>query len=243
MLRLGRKFSWTVRRTASHPDFKISSAIYEHDRLKSRLIHLSCPDPHKSAAILFRTIPSDSTGAPHCLEHIVLCGSDKYPVRDPFMKMLTRSLNSYMNAWTGSDFTMYPFSTQNHKDFSNLLNVYMDSVFFPLITEHDFRQEAWRLEYTGNKLEYKGVVYNEMKGVMSDPNNYLIYKLNEHTLQGTSYAYNSGGDPEHIPNMTHAQLVEFHKKFYHPSNATFLFYGDMDIQQTMNQLEENALKQ
>ena len=241
MLKLRRSFSWKLLKSEKHPDFNLSSNIYEHEALGSKLVHLESGDPHKAFAVLFRTTPQDDTGAPHCLEHIALCGSQKYPVRDPFMKMLSRSLNSYMNAWTGCDFTMYPFSTQNHKDFSNLLGVYLDCAFFPLIKYHDYRQEAWRTEYNQENLEFKGVVFNEMKGVMSDPSNYLLHKLQNLAYQGSSYQYNSGGDPLAIPELTYEGLKEFHRKFYHPCNATFLAYGDMDPKHLMSQIEEGAL--
>jgi Zn-dependent M16 (insulinase) family peptidase len=156
---LTRRFAWALRTSQSHPDFKITSNIYSHP-LGCNLIHLDSPDDHKAFAVLFRTTPQNDSGVAHCLEHIALCGSRRFPVRDPFMKMLSRSLNSYMNAWTGSDFTMYPFSTKNEKDFKNLLDVYLDASFFPLIKYEDFLQEAWRLEGENENLVYKGVVFN-----------------------------------------------------------------------------------
>jgi Zn-dependent M16 (insulinase) family peptidase len=194
-------------------------------------------DPNKAFSVLFKTTPQDDRGAAHCLEHIVLCGSETYPIRDPFFKMLTRSLNSYMNAWTGSDFTMYPFSTQNHKDYSNLLSVYLDAVFKPLINESDFRQEAWRLEVGEKGLEYKGVVFNEMKGAMADPDSFYLHRLNTHLLAGSPYQHNSGGEPAAIPQLTHADLKSFHSRFYHPSNATFFLYGDVHSEVVMQEIE------
>lgn len=238
---LQRRFAWVLKKSQSHPEFKLTSNIYEHDKLGSKLIHLDTVDTHKAFAVMFRTTPNDDTGVAHCLEHIALCGSQKYPVRDPFMKMLSRSLNSYMNAWTGSDFTMYPFSTQNSKDFSNLLSVYLDACFFPLLSYPDFLQEAWRVEFLNGKLQYKGVVFNEMKGRASDPNEYLIQNLMKESLPGTCYENNSGGDPLSIPNLKYGDLQNFHKNFYHPSNSTFFFYGDMDIKKCMDELEINAL--
>lgn len=136
---------------------------------------------------------------------------------------------------------MYPFSTQNDKDFSNLLNVYLDATFFPLLKYTDFKQEAWRTEFTDGKLEYKGVVFNEMKATITDANDFFVHLINKHALAGTTYEFNSGGDPKAIPDLSHEELINFHKKFYHPSNATFLFYGDMDIKKYLNELEEKAL--
>ena len=239
---LQRRFAWILRSSQAHPEFKLTSNIYVHEKLGSKLIHLDANDAHKAFALMFRTTPSNDTGVAHCLEHIALCGSQRYPVRDPFMKMLSRSLNSYMNAWTGPDFTMYPFTTKNTTDFFNLLSVYLDASFFPLLSYNDFLQEAWRVEFAGSQLELKGVVFNEMKGKASDPNYVLRYKLMHELLPGTCYENNSGGDPIHIPQLKYQDLKDFHHKFYHPSNSTFFFYGDMDIKQCMEQLEINALQ-
>lgn len=150
-----------------------------------------------------------------------------------------------MNAWTGSDFTMYPFATSNEKDFNNLLKVYNDAVFFPLLSYEDFLQEACRLEFKepGNpssELEYKGVVFNEMKGHMANVDQLFIQVQNTHLMKGTPYQYNSGGDPIAIPKLTHDQLMDFHKK-YHPSNATFLSYGDLDFTKHIKEIEEFTL--
>ena len=239
---LQRRFAWILRTSQAHPEFKLTSNMYVHDKLGSKLVHLDASDAHKAFAVMFRTTPTNDTGVAHCLEHIALCGSQRYPVRDPFMKMLSRSLNSYMNAWTGSDFTMYPFTTKNNKDFSNLLSVYLDASFFPLLSYNDFLQEAWRVEFSGDQLELKGVVFNEMKGKASDPNDVLIYKIMHELLPGTCYENNSGGDPIFIPQLKYQDLKDFHQKFYHPSNSTFFFYGDMDIKQCMEELEINALQ-
>lgn len=234
---LRRRFSWNLVSSQQHPDFASTCHLYTHSHLKSRLVHIENSDSNKVFSVLFRTTPQDDRGAAHCLEHIVLCGSAKYPVRDPFFKMMTRSLNSYMNAWTGSDFTMYPFSTQNHKDYANLLSVYLDAVFKPLISEADFKQEAWRLEVEEKGLTYKGVVFNEMKGAMADPDSFYLQELSRHLYAGSPYQYNSGGEPSNIPELTHSSLKEFHSRFYHPSNATFFLYGDVQTEQTMADIE------
>ena len=238
---LTRRFAWALRTSQSHPDFKITSNIYSHP-LGCNLIHLDSPDDHKAFAVLFRTTPQNDSGVAHCLEHIALCGSRRFPVRDPFMKMLSRSLNSYMNAWTGSDFTMYPFSTKNEKDFKNLLDVYLDASFFPLIKYEDFLQEAWRLEWENENLVYKGVVFNEMKGRASDPSDVLLSRLNKELMPGTTYEYNSGGDPKDIPKLSYEELKKFHSQFYHPSNATFMVYGNVDIEGFKAELQEKVLK-
>lgn len=226
---LRRGFSWQLRTSTSHPEFQLTSHLYHHSVLRTPLIHLSTRDPHKACALLFRTTPDNDRGTPHCLEHLVLCGSQRYPVRDPFFSMLNRSLNTYMNAWTGPDFTAYPFSTLNDKDFENLLRIYLDSVLFPRLRDIDFKQEAVRLEMTEKGLAYGGVVFNEMKGHMTEPHAHFLQKLSTHLYPGTTYQYNSGGDPESIPQLTNAELKAFHQRFYHPSNATILLYGDMDI--------------
>ena len=238
---LQRRFAWALKSHHSHADFKIDSSVYTHS-LGSNLIHLASNDSHKAFAVLFRTTPSNDSGVAHCLEHIALCGSQRYPVRDPFMKMLSRSLNSYMNAWTGSDFTMYPFSTKNSKDFSNLLSVYLDASFFPLLKYEDFLQEAWRFDKENGKLVYKGVVFNEMKGKSTDSTDVLLTRLMKELMPGTTYEFNSGGDPQAIPKLRYEDLKQFHRDFYHPSNATFLMYGDMDVGKVMNEIEDNALK-
>lgn len=152
--------------------------------------------------------------------------------------MLNRSLNTYMNAWTGPDFTAYPFSTLNNKDFENLLRVYLDSVLFPRLRDIDFKQEAVRLEMTEKGLVYGGVVFNEMKGAMTEPQAHFLHQLAKHLYPGTTYQYNSGGDPEAIPQLTNEELKVFHRRFYHPSNSTVFLYGDMDISKTLALIDE-----
>ncbi|XP_045906812.1 presequence protease, mitochondrial isoform X2 [Micropterus dolomieu] len=188
----------------------------------------------------------DSTGVPHILEHTVLCGSEKYPCRDPFFKMLNRSLSTFMNAFTASDYTMYPFSTQNGKDFQNLLSVYLDAVFFPCLREQDFWQEGWRLENEdptdpNSPLVFKGVVFNEMKGAFSDNERVYAQHLQNKLYPDHTYSVVSGGEPLAIPNLTWEQLRQFHATHYHPSNARFFTYGDLPLEQHLKQIEEEAL--
>jgi hypothetical protein len=180
------------------------------------------------------------------LEHLSLCGSAKYKIRDPFMNMLKRSLNTYMNAWTGPDFTMYPFATQNSKDFSNLSNVYLDAVYNPTLDYLDFLQEAWRNEFLDQAtkksgLIFKGVVFNEMKGDMGRQDSYFLHKLQSNLFVKSSYCFNSGGDPRFIPELKYEDLVQTHKKFYHPSNSKFVSYGDLNFLENLELLDETVL--
>ncbi|MDX1655888.1 MAG: insulinase family protein, partial [Candidatus Competibacteraceae bacterium] len=188
---------------------------YRHRGTKARHIHLAADDPHNAFLVSFLTVPQDSTGVAHILEHTALCGSRRYPVRDPFFMMIRRSLNTFMNAFTASDWTAYPFASLNRKDFFNLLDVYLDAAFFPLLDELDYAQEGHRVEFVnegdGNaRLTYKGVVYNEMKGAMSSPISALAQTLQSYLFPTTTYHHNSGGNPARIPDLTHEQLKQFH---------------------------------
>ncbi|VDO09313.1 unnamed protein product [Rodentolepis nana] len=216
-----------------------------HEKSGANLVHLFRDDPNRAFSVQFRTTPSDSTGVSHILEHTVLCGSQKYPVRDPFMKMLRRSQATFMNAYTANDWTMYPFSTMNSTDYENLLSVYVDAAFFPKLTKLDFMQEGWRLEPenltdSSSKLILKGVVYNEMKGVFSNSLNHLAQVV-ENNLLPVSYGYVSGGHPDCIPNLTWKDLKKFHSTFYHPSNANFYTYGNMELDGCLEYLDAQCL--
>jgi len=177
-------FGFNVEKITKTDFMDITTYQLVHELTGARYLHLDTSDLENSFAVLFRTPPDDHTGKPHVLEHLATCGSEKFPVRDPFFAMMKRSLNTYMNAWTGMDFTMYPFASQNKNDFENLMKVYTDFSFFPSLKKHDFMQEGWRLEFenwndTKSALTYKGVVYNEMKGAMSSPSEKFVYTLNE----------------------------------------------------------------
>lgn len=216
----------------SVPSLNLHIAEYKHMATDARHLHLHTDSKENVFMVVLRTVPNDSTGVAHVLEHTVLCGSQRYKVRDPFFMMLRRSLNTFMNAFTGSDWTAYPFATQNYKDFDNLLQVYLDAVFFPLLDPLDFAQEGHRLERTNPKkdksdLHYCGVVYNEMKGAMSSVTSQLWQALCAEMYPSSTYQYNSGGDPSQIPELSHEQLVAFHRRYYHPSNATFMTFGDI----------------
>ncbi|MBT5331075.1 MAG: peptidase M16 [Porticoccaceae bacterium] len=225
--------SFELVKSREIPALKISVEEYRHAESGAEHIHIKSDYSENVFMVALRTVPMDSSGVAHVLEHTALCGSKKYPVRDPFFMMIRRSLNTFMNAFTSSDWTAYPFASQNRKDFNNLLDVYLDAVFFPNLNPLDFAQEGHRLELTDpndpeSPLEIKGVVYNEMKGAMSSPVSTLWQSLTKYLYPTTTYHYNSGGDPEHIPELTHEQLVAFHQTHYHPSNAIFMTFGDIE---------------
>jgi len=230
---------------------QINSIFYalEHEKTKARYVHISTDDTENTFSVAFKTVPEDSTGVAHILEHTVLCGSRSFPVRDPFFSMLKRSLSTFMNAFTASDWTMYPFSTQNKKDFYNLLDVYLDAAFFPNLDSLSFKQEGHRLELEPDsgekgafKLAYKGVVYNEMKGAMSSPSEVLARSLLRSLYPSTTYRFNSGGDPVVIPRLTHEQLKAFHRRHYHPSNAFFYTYGNLPLKGHLDFIQEKILR-
>lgn len=225
---------------------KLTVEHYRHKVTGAEHYHLSADDPQNVFMVALRTVPMDSTGVAHILEHTVLCGSEKYPVRDPFFMMIRRSLNTFMNAFTSSDWTAYPFATENRKDFQNLLQVYLDAVFFPNIDPLDFAQEGHRFEFEemdnpNSRLTYKGVVFNEMKGAMSSPVSTLWQTLTTELYPTSTYHYNSGGEPEDIPNLSYQQLKDFHQNHYHPSNSVFMTYGDIPAYEHQLQFEELAL--
>uniref|UniRef100_A0A8C9XNJ0 Presequence protease, mitochondrial n=1 Tax=Sander lucioperca TaxID=283035 RepID=A0A8C9XNJ0_SANLU len=242
---------FTVTEVVAVPDLFLTAVKLTHDTTGAQHLHAARDDANNlfrlSHSIDFKiTTPMDSTGVPHILEHTVLCGSQKYPCRDPFFKMLNRSLSTFMNAFTASDYTMYPFSTQNGKDFQNLLSVYLDAVFFPCLREQDFRQEGWRLENEtptdiNSPLVFKGVVFNEMKGAFSDNERVYAQHLQNKLFPDHTYSVVSGGEPLAIPDLTWEQLKQFHATHYHPSNARFFTYGDLPLEQHLKQIEEEAL--
>lgn len=242
---------------ASHKSFKhlrskriqsldIDLHEYQHKGTGTPHVHLSANNPENVFLVGLRTVPQDSNGVAHILEHTVLCGSEKYPVRDPFFMMIRRSLNTFMNAFTSSDWTAYPFASQSRKDYFNLLDVYLDAVFFSRLHELDFAQEGHRVEFEtaddpATDLVYKGVVFNEMKGAMSAPTSVLWQTLSKHLFPNNTYHYNSGGDPEIIPDLTHEQLLDFYRTHYHPSNAVFMTYGDIEPDVLQARFHEQVL--
>ena len=219
---------------------------YRHQVTGTPHVHLAADNPENVFLVGLRTVPTDSTGVAHILEHTVLCGSEKYPVRDPFFMMIRRSLNTFMNAFTSSDWTAYPFASQNRKDYFNLLDVYLDAVFFSRLHELDFAQEGHRVEFEspenpGSDLVFKGVVFNEMKGAMSAPTSMLWQTLSKHLFTNSTYHFNSGGDPEHIPDLSYAELKSFYDTHYHPSNAVFMTYGNLPPEELQGRFQEQVL--
>lgn len=236
---------YTVKKVSYLTDIRSWLYQLEHENTGARHLHISNDDQENTFGVAFKTVPSDSTGVAHILEHTVLCGSERFPVRDPFFSMLKRSLSTFMNAFTASDWTMYPFSTQNRKDFYNLLDVYLDAAFFPKIEELSFKQEGHRLELEGEgaetRLVYKGVVYNEMKGAMSSPDQVMVRSLLNALYPDTTYSHNSGGDPSVIPSLTYDALKAFHARHYHPSNAFFYSYGNLSLKEHLAFIEKRVL--
>lgn len=244
--------------TAVHPAFELlrSQSIdslqvtvdeYRHRATGAQHIHINADNNENVFLVALRTVPHDSTGVAHILEHTALCGSKRYPVRDPFFMMIRRSLNTFMNAFTSSDWTAYPFASQNRKDFNNLLDVYLDAVFFSRLDPLDFAQEGHRLEFaepnnTDSELVYKGVVFNEMKGAMSSVTSQLWHTACKYLFPTNTYHFNSGGDPEAITDLTYDQLKSFYQTHYHPSNAVFMTYGDISASEHQSRFEDQALK-
>lgn len=215
---------------------------FEHKKTKSKLIYIKNDDANKVFTIGFKTIPDDSTGVAHIIEHSVLNGSDKYPVKEPFVELMKSSLNTFLNAMTFSEKTLYPVASQNNKDFMNLISVYLDAVFEPNITKikEIFMQEGWHyeLENKEDKLSLNGVVYSEMKGALSSPLEVMEESINQ-SLFDNCYKYNSGGDPDVIPSLTYEKFLEFYHKFYHPSNAMIILYGNCKVEEIMKFIDEN----
>ncbi|OAD55290.1 Presequence protease, mitochondrial [Eufriesea mexicana] len=212
----------------------------------AQYLHLARDDSNNVFSVGFRTTPKDSTGLPHILEHITLCGSEKYPCRDPFFKMLRRSLATFMNAMTGPDYTIYPFSTQNLKDYQNLQSVYLDSVFKPNLRELDFKQEGWRLEHAdindkNSPIIFKGVVFNEMKGVFNENQTILAEEFLNRILPSHTYSVISGGDPLVIPTLKYIDLLNFHQTYYHPSNSRFYSYGNFPLEDHLKFINDEYL--
>ena len=239
-------FGYRVRRVDEVPELSIRAFDLRHESSGAEHLHLARDDSNNSFSVTFRTTPKDSTGVAHILEHLVLCGSERFPCRDPFMKMTQRSLATFLNAFTMPDCTVYPFSSTNAKDFSNLMQVYLDAVFFPKLRYLDFIQEGWRLEHEKledrtSKLGLKGVVFNEMKGVFSSSSQlYYRYLLNG-LFPDNTYANESGGDPCVIPDLSHQQLSAFFKTHYHPSNARFMTYGSFPLEQHLELISSRVL--
>lgn len=218
--------------------------VMEHEKSGARLVWLERKEENKTFGIAFQTQPWDDTGVFHILEHSVLCGSERYPIKDPFVELLKSSLNTFLNAMTFPDKTLYPFSTRNHQDYVNLLRVYMDAVLHPMIHQKPeiFGQEGWHYELSeSGEPSYKGVVFNEMKGAFASPDSLMEYELNRRLFPDTCYRFESGGHPEHIPELTYEAFVQAHKRLYHPSNSYIFLDGNVEIDRVLGILDEEFL--
>jgi len=217
-----------------------------HQQSGAQLFKIAADDPNKTFSIIFKTFPESDNGAPHILEHSVLNGSRNFPVKSPFDVLRKGSLNTFINAMTGKDFTMYPIASMNEKDYFNLMHVYLDAVFYPNIYQDEriLKQEGWHLELMNpdDSLEYKGVVYNEMKGAFSSPIRELRYHTLKNLYPGNAYGFDSGGHPDSIVKLTYNEFLDYHRKYYHPSNSRIFLYGDADIERELRFIHENYLK-
>ncbi len=220
--------SFTLQQFRAIPEINADAKFLIHDKTGARLLSIVNNDENKCFGISFRTPPADNTGVAHIMEHSVLCGSRKYPVKEPFVEILKGSLQTFVNAFTFPDKTCYPLASQNLKDFYNLVDVYLDAVFYPLLPEHTLRQEGWHYEIESLEapITFKGVVFNEMKGAYSSPDDLLGDKSRSSLFTDHTYGLDSGGDPLAIPDLTYAAFKAFHETYYHPSNAYIYFYGD-----------------
>ena len=221
------------------PELNSRAKLYRHVKTSAELLSVINDDENKVFGIVFRTPPADSTGVAHIMEHSVLCGSEKYPLKEPFVELVKGSLNTFLNAFTYPDRTCYPVASQNLKDFYNLIDVYIDAVFHPLIPPETLQQEGWHYELDSPDapLAYKGVVFNEMKGVYSSPDSLLGRYSQQSLFPDTTYGVDSGGDPQAIPDLTYAQFKDFHDRYYHPSNARIYFYGDDDPEERLRLMD------
>ena len=221
--------------------------LLEHEKTKAKVVAIETEDNNKVFSIGFRTPPKDSTGVAHIVEHTVLCGSREFPVKDPFVELAKGSLNTFLNAMTYPDKTVYPVASCNDKDFQNLMHVYLDAVFYPNIYKEEkiFQQEGWHYELAdvNGALKYNGVVFNEMKGVFSSPKELLERKIQQSLFPDTAYGCESGGDPAVIPDLTYKQYLDFHSRYYHPSNSYLYLYGDMDMAEKLTWIDEHYLSQ
>ncbi|KXJ93332.1 peptidase M16C associated [Microdochium bolleyi] len=240
---------FTLLRAKHVPELQLTAVHLQHDKTGADYLHIARDDSNNVFSIGFKTNPPDDTGVPHILEHTTLCGSKKYPIRDPFFKMLPRTLSNFMNAFTASDHTYYPFATTNAQDFQNLMSVYLDATLNPLLKNTDFTQEGWRIgpenpaavaaagagaKPEDSKLVFKGVVYNEMKGQMSDAGYIFYIRFQDNIFPDIN---NSGGDPQKITDLTYEQLRKFHAEHYHPSNAKLMTYGDMPLADHLREVD------
>ena len=218
-------------------ELRSTAYLLRHKKTNARVILMENDDENKVFYIGFRTTPEESTGVAHILEHSVLCGSRNFPVKDPFIELAKGSLNTFLNAMTYPDKTVYPVASCNDKDFQNLMHIYLDAVFYPNIYAHDltFKQEGWHyeMEEESSPLIINGVVYNEMKGAFSSPDDVLEREILNSLFPDNAYREESGGDPDHIPELTYEHFIQIHQTYYHPSNSYIYLYGNMDMAQKL----------
>ncbi len=237
--------TYSILKSTYIEELKSEALLLKHKKSGARIAVLSNEDINKVFHVAFRTPPKDSTGVAHILEHSVLCGSEEFPVKDPFVELVKGSLNTFLNAMTYSDKTVYPVASCNDADFQNLMHVYLDAVFRPNIykSKEIFLQEGWHyeLESKDAPLKYNGVVYNEMKGAFSSPEQVLYRKISQTLYPDTTYGVESGGDPANIPDLSYEEFLDFHKRYYHPSNAWLYLYGNMDVEEKLQFIDEHYL--
>lgn len=242
---LGELSSYELLKEEDLLDLNSLGLLFKHKKTGARVTVITNDDDNKVFSIGFRTPPLNSTGVPHIIEHSVLCGSKEFPAKDPFIELAKGSLNTFLNAMTYPDKTIYPVASCNDKDFQNLIHVYMDAVFYPNIYQREeiFKQEGWHydLESEDGELKYNGVVYNEMKGAFSSPEQLLFRTIQNSLFPDNTYGVESGGDPDHIPELSYEEFLDFHKKYYHPSNSYIYLYGDMDIEEKLNWIDKEYL--
>ena len=226
-------------------DLNSEGYLLRHKKTGARVVLLSNDDENKVFSIGFRTTPVNSTGVAHILEHSVLCGSKDFPIKDPFVELVKGSLNTFLNAMTFPDKTIYPVASCNDKDFQNLMHVYLDAVFYPNIYKEEkiFLQEGWHYEMEDKDapLTLNGVVYNEMKGAFSSPDDVLYRELMDSLYPDTTYGFESGGDPEVIPQLSYEEFLDFHRKYYHPTNSYIYLYGNMDMAEKLEYIDREYL--
>jgi len=237
--------AYTLIKTEELPDLNGTGYYLRHNKSGARVVWVENEDDNKVFSIAFRTPPTDSTGVAHIIEHTVLCGSEHFPAKDPFIELAKGSLNTFLNAMTFPDKTMYPVASCNMQDFKNLMHVYLDAVFYPNIYKREeiFKQEGWHyeLESEDADLIYNGIVYSEMKGAFSSPEQ-VLNRVSMHALYPeTAYGVESGGDPDFIPDLTYADYLDFHRRYYHPTNSYIYLYGDMDVEERLSWMDAEYL--
>ncbi len=237
--------AYTLIKTEELPDLNGTGYYLRHNKSGARIVWIENEDDNKVFSIAFRTPPTDSTGVAHIIEHTVLCGSERFPAKDPFIELAKGSLNTFLNAMTFPDKTMYPVASCNMQDFKNLMHVYLDAVFYPNIYKREeiFKQEGWHyeLESEDADLIYNGIVYSEMKGAFSSPEQVLGRVSQQALYPDTAYGVESGGDPDFIPDLTYSDYLDFHRRYYHPVNSYIYLYGDMDIEERLTWMDEEYL--